>query len=168
MSYRRRVHIPGGMYYVASSTKPGHLIFRGPDDYNGFEEFLPVALEATGAKLVGYCWLPDSIHLVLKIGRRPVAHLMRQITRYCAQRMRKRSGIERSRFTAPLRITRIDPDEYVPRVIQYLHHLPILAGLAARTDDYPYTSHFAYLGHRQCLRVHTKHVFTALRDCNLH
>src|SRR5689334_19985876 len=90
MPYRRRIHVPGSTYYTVRRTKPDIDIFAGPLDYDAFEDFLVFALEVTGVKLLGYCWMPDAIHLAITIGRRPLAELMRQMTRYCSQCIRER------------------------------------------------------------------------------
>lgn len=166
MAYQKRIHVPGGTYYTTRNAKPGRLIFRDADDYDDFEDFLRLALTATATKLLGYCWMPDSIHMLIKVHRRPVADLMRRVTRYCSQRMQAHAGTRETPFCEHLPITLIDPDEYLPGIIRYLHQLPTVAGLAKSTDDYPYTSHFAYLGHKEGLPVYTKPLLTLLRSRN--
>lgn len=170
MSHRRRIHVPGSTYYTVRRTEPPLDIFRAPSDYNAFEDFLAFALEATGVKLLGYCWMPDTIHLTITIGRRPVAELMRRVTRYCSQHIRVRERIAPSVtiFPVDFPITLVDPDVYLVPLIHYIHYIPVLRGMAATPDEYPYTSHLAYLGERQTLRVHTKRLLATLRHSNLH
>ena len=168
MSNRRRIHVPGATYYTVRRTQGGIEIFERSGDYVAFEEFLAFALEATGVKLLGYCLMPDAIHLAITIGRRPVAELMRRVTRYCSQRIRPRIGAGAAIFPMHFPITLIDPDVYLVPLIHYIHYIPVLHGLAATPNDYPYTSHFAYLGERQRLRVQTGRLRAALRQLNLH
>lgn len=168
MSYRRRIHIPGSTYYTVRRTEPAFDIFAASNDYDAFEDFLAFALEATGVKLLGYCWMPDAIHLAITVGRRPVAELMRRITRYCAQRIRGRIAQNLVVFPVDFPVTLIDPDVYLAPLIHYIHYIPVLRGIAPTPDDYPYTSHFAYLGEKQHLRVHTKRLLTMLRHESVH
>ena len=168
MSNRRRIHVPGSTYYAVRRTEAAIEIFAGPGDYDAFEDFLAFALEATGVKLLGYCWMPDAIHLAITIGRRPVAELMRRVTRYCSQRIRGRTTPGVTIFPVSFPITLIDPDAYLVPLIHYIHYIPVLRGIAATPDDYPYTSHFAYLGEKHHLRVHTKRLLAILGHSNLH
>lgn len=168
MSYRRRIHVPGSTYYTVRRTESAIEIFTGPSDYDAFEDYLAFALEATGVKLLAYCWMPDAIHLAITIGRRPVAELMRRVTRYCSQRIRERNTPGVTIFPADFPVTLIDPDVYLAPLVHYIHSIPVLSGKAATLDDYPYTSHFAYLGERQHLRVHTKRLLAMLRHASLH
>jgi putative transposase len=168
MTYRKRLHVPGGTYYVRRKTEPPHLIFTGPDDFDDFEDFLGLALETTGMKLLGYCLMPDTIHLAITIGRKPVAELMRKVTRYCSQRICERSGTYAKPFPVGFPITLIDPDVYLAPLIHYIHYVPVLAGMTSTLDEYPYTSHFAYIGGKQHLRVYTRPLLTLLDNRKLH
>lgn len=168
MSNRRRIHVPGSTYYTVRRTEPAVTIFAQPGDYDAFEDFLAFALEATGMKLLGYCWLPDAIHLVITVGRRPVAELMRRVTRYCSQHIRERIAPNVAIFPYSFPVTLIDPDVYLVPLVHYIHYIPVLRGMAATPDDYPHTSHLAYLGEKRQLRVHTKRLLAILRQASLH
>lgn len=168
MSYHRRIHVPGSTYYILRRTEPTLKIFATPGDYDAFEDFLVFALEATRVKLLGYCWMPDAIHLAITIGRRPLAELMRRVIRYCSQHIRQRTAADVTIFPADFPVTLIDPEVYLVPLIHYIHYIPVLSGIAATPEDYPYTSHFAYLGEKRHLRVHTRPLLTILRRGALH
>lgn len=163
MRQRNRIHVPGATYYTVRRCNPPHLLFERPADYQDFEEYLTLALEASGAKLLGYCWVPDAIHLVIRVGRRPVSDLMRRITRNYRRRVRERPDRQIPLFSNCFPIILIDPRAHLLQVLQYLHFLPVLAGTASSADDYPYSSRAAYLGAAQHVRVHTKDLWTHLR-----
>lgn len=163
MRHRNRIHVSGGTYYTVRRSEPPHLIFERLGDYQAFEELLPLALEATGMKLLGYCWMPDAIHLALRAGRRPVADLMRRLTRYCVRSLRGRSDRPIPPFAASFPTILLDPQAYLPQLIQYLHFLPVLAGVADTPEDHPYTSLAAYLGAKQRLRVHQNYLLPHLK-----
>lgn len=164
MRHRNRIHVPGGTYYTVRRCEPPHLIFEQPSEYAAFEEYLALALAANGAKLLGYCWMPNAIHLALRVGRRPVADLMRRLTRYCLRRMHERSGIRINPFPSAFPSLLLDPQAYLPQVIQFLHFLPVMSGTANSPEDSPYTSHAAYHGARQDLPVHTKDLLRHLQS----
>jgi putative transposase len=112
--------------------------------------------------------MPDAIHLAITIGRRPVAELMRRVTRYCSQRVRERIAPDVTVFPVEFPVTLIDPDAYLVPLIHYIHYIPVLRGIAATPEEYPYTSHFTYLGQKQHLRVNTKRLSAILRHASLH
>ena len=133
-----------GTYYASRRTEPPYLIFSEPRDYEEFEHFFAQALERTSTRLLGYCCMPDSIHLALTAEVTPLDEVMRWMTRYCSQRVRKRTGMRVSYADSfPIMLT---PEAHLPKLLRYIHSIPVLAGVAADPSDYPYTSHRAYTG----------------------
>ena len=145
MRCRHRTPLAVATYYVSCRTEPPHVIFSTPQDYDDFEVFLAQVLERTGTKLLGYCWMPDAIHLALAIGATPVGEMMRRVTRYCSQRIRKRTGA-RAHYTDSFPIRLSEPATHLPVLLRYFHCIPVIAGAAQSPYDYPYTSHRAYVG----------------------
>jgi putative transposase len=154
MRCRYRTPLAGGTYYASRRTEPPQLIFSAPADYEDFEAFLAQILERTGTRLLGYCWMPDAIHLALTIGATPVGEMMRRVTRYCSQRIRKRTGA-RMNYTDSLPIRLPEPETHLPMLLRYLHYIPVIAGAAESPGEYPYTSHRAYAGDPQHSPVST-------------
>lgn len=146
MPRRRPIHVPGGTYYVVRRTHLSRPVFSQPDDYALIAELLPTALKRTGARLLGYCWMPDAIHLALQIDVAPIGHFMRELTSRYARYVHRRSGERGQFFRGPYQSTLIDPDAYLLRLIQYLHYIPVLADLVQHPDEHSYSSHRIYLG----------------------
>ena len=67
MSRRQRLHVAGGTYYVVQHGNMHHPLFSQPDDYVLFERLLATSLRRTNARVHGYCWTPQAIHLILQI-----------------------------------------------------------------------------------------------------
>jgi len=146
MPRRQRIHVPEATYYIVRRTNSQRPIFTQPHDYALIASLLPSALKRADARLLGYCWMPDAIHLALQIGEAPVGDFMRQLTSRYALQLHRRAGECGQLFRRPYQSTLVDLDTYLPRMIQYLHYIPVLAGLASHPDGYPYTSHQIYLG----------------------
>jgi putative transposase len=159
MPNRHRLHVPGGTYYLFRRTDARHPIFSRPEEYARFNELLPIALASSDAKLLAYCWLPESVHLVIEIGERPMALFMRDLMwRYSRspwQRVDETRPWFRSRYSATL----IQPETYLETLIRYVHYLPVRTGLSASPDEYPYSSHAAYLGRRSGPPVRIRKLF---------
>lgn len=100
MSCQYRNCLAAGTYYALRRTEPPHLIFAEPRDYEEFDTFLAQALGRVRTKQLGYCWMPDTIHLALRVDVTPLAEVMQGVTRYCSQRIRRRTGADASTCTA--------------------------------------------------------------------
>lgn len=165
--YRSRIPLAAATYYATRRTEPPHLIFSAPQDYDDFEAFLAQVLERTGTKLLGYCWMPDAIHLALTIGATPVGEMMQRVTRYCSQQIRKRTGARVSYTdSCPIRLS--EPETHLPMLLRYFHCIPVIAGAVASPGDYPYTSHRAYVGEPHAQHIRTTALQKLLRVPLLH
>lgn len=139
--YRRR-HA-AGTYYALRRAEPPHLIFAEARDYEDLEIFLTQALERTGTNLLGYCWMPDAIHLALSVSVTPLTQVIRRITWYCSQRIRTRTGTK-ARYMDSLPMRLLEPETHLPMLLRYIHRIPVMAGAANSPADYPYTSRRTY------------------------
>jgi len=154
MSWRYQTHLPPGTYYASRRTEQPHLIFAEPHDYEEFEAFLAQTLDRTGTKLLAYCWMPAAIHLALTADQTPISDVMRRVTRYCTQQIQKRTG-EKAIYTDSFPVMLLELETDLPRLLRYIHWIPVVAGVAATPDEYPYSSHRAYARTSQSLPVHT-------------
>jgi len=145
MSRRPRIHIPQGTYYVLRPLEPDSVGSLQPEDYASIENLLPPALRHTGVRLLGYCWMPDALHFAVRVSTTPVSYLMREFTSRFVQHVHRRTGKRGTYFRARYRPMLINPEEYLPELVRYLHHLPVAAGLVHDPGDYQWSSHGAYL-----------------------
>ena len=167
MSCRDRIPLEAGTYYTSRRTEPPHLIFTERREYEDFEDFLVLALQRTGTRLLGYCWMPDAIHLAVNVGSSPLSDIMRRVTRYCSQHIRKRTGT-RASYTDSFPIMLPEPETHLPMLLRYMHCIPVIAGAAANPCEYPYTSHRAYAGELQDQQGHTTALLKLIQVPRLH
>lgn len=138
------------------STDSRHPIFSRPEEYARFNELLPISLAACDTKLLGYCWLPESVHLVIEIGERPVADFMRDLMWRYSRSAWQRGEEDRPWFRERYHATLVQAETYLEGLTRYVHYLPVRAGLAASPSDYQYSSHPAYIGRRSKPPVRTR------------
>ena len=143
---RRRIHIPGGTYYVVRRTHSDKPIFENAGDYSLAQNILPSMLRRTGARLLAYCWMPDAMHLALQVDTAPVGDFMRTFTSQYAQQVHRRTGERGQLFRRPYEATLIDPKHYLRSLVAHLHFLPVRAGIASEPADYLHSSYRAYAG----------------------
>jgi len=148
----RYLPLAAGTYYALCRAEPPHLIFAEPHEYEDFALFLAHTLQRTGTKLLGYCWMPDAIHLALAVRATPLSEVMRRVTRYCSRRIHRRTGAKAT-YIASSPIMLSDPETHLSILLRYLHRIPVIAGAAESPDEYPYTSRRMYARELQGFQV---------------
>lgn len=159
MPYRRRIHVPGGTYHVVQRGSKLHPVFSQSEDYALFEYVLQAALRSTGARVHAYCWTTSSVYLALEVDGVSVAHFMQLLKSRYARRTQERRGDHGYFFQGRYDAVVIDPNAYLWKLIHYIHYVPVLTGLANSPDEFPHTSHHAYL---ETMNVAWLHKHTAL------
>ena len=132
-----------------------HVIARGNErrplfrDDADRERYLDLLAEACGkhdARVLAYCLMPNHVHLAMQTGSVPVSRVVHDVhSRYALYFNRRydRSGhLFQGRFQGLL----VDRDAYLLEVVRYIHRNPVKARLAARPEDFAWSSHGAYLG----------------------
>lgn len=166
MSQRQRIYVPGGTYHVVQRGSKQHPIFPLPDDYALFEQLLQTALDNTGARLHGYCWSTEAVHLALEIKEVSVCSFMQWLNSRYARRIQNRLGAHGHFFHERYDVVVIDPCVYLPKLIHYIHYVPVLTCLVQSPDDFLHTSHPSYLGASHAQWLHRHAVLSLLDSCD--
>jgi REP element-mobilizing transposase RayT len=145
MSYRQRIHVPGGTYHVVQRGTKQRPIFSQPDEYELFESVLQAALRSTGARLHAYCWTTEAVYLAVQIDEISVGHFMQWLKSRYARGVQRRLGERGHLFQVRYDAVIIDPKVYLTELVHYIHYVPVLKGLTQSPDDFPHSSHQAYL-----------------------
>lgn len=164
MPYRRRIHVPGGTYLVVQRGSKLHPVFSQPDDYTFFESVLRAALRSTGTRLHAYCWTSWAIYLAVEVDGASVAHFMQLLKSRYARGTQERRGDRGYFFQGRYDALIIEPSAYLLELIHFIHYVPVLTGLAKRPDDFPHTSHRAYLRRLSVPWLHSQTVQRLLND----
>ena len=164
MPYRRRIHVPGGTYYVVQRGSNLHPIFAHPDEYAFFENVLRGALRNTDARLHAYCWTTVAIYLAVQLDGVSVGHFMQLLKSRYARGAQKRRGEHGYFFQGRYDAVVIDPNDYLLSLIHHIHYIPVLVGLAKRPDDYSHSSHQAYMHALTIPWLHTDTVLQLLAN----
>ncbi|MBL8271004.1 transposase [Steroidobacter sp.] len=154
MSYRRRIHVPGGTYHVVQRGTKQRPIFSQPEDYELFESVLQAALRSTGARLHAYCWTTEAVYLCVQIDEISLGHFMQWLKSRYARGIQRRLGERGHLFQVRYDAVIVDQKAYLSSVVHYIHYVPVLKGYAATSDEFPCSSHHAYMDTREVPWVH--------------
>jgi hypothetical protein len=90
--------------------------------------------------------MTNHAHLAIQIGETPLSRIMQNLAlRYTTwiNRRKNRSGhLFQGRYKAVL----VDADSYLLELVAYIHLNPVRAGMVTASEEYPWSSHRAYLG----------------------
>ena len=143
-----RIHAPGAMFHVTLRGNHRQHIFFTSGDRQLLTTYISQATEGCGAQVHAYCYMPNHIHLLIKVDQTPLSRIMLLIASPYARRMQARMETTGHFFERRYHAVLVDTDAYLITLLRYIHHNPVRAKLAATPDDYQWSSHHAYVGTR--------------------
>jgi putative transposase len=142
----RRVLVEGGLYHVYNRFARGEDVFADPEEAIEFAELLREVKRRDGLTVLAWALLSNHYHLAVRTSAIPLSRSMQRLQGGFARgfnRRWKRSGpLWQSRYQARV----IDSQEYLERVIIYIHLNPVCAGLVQNPVDY------VFCGHRELVK----------------
>ncbi len=136
------------MYHVTLRGNHRRDIFFTRADRHLLTTLIREAIESCGAQVHAYCYMPNHIHLLMQVDRTPLGKIMLLIASPYARRVQARLETTGHFFERRYHAVLVDTDAYLVTLLRYIHHNPVRASLVATPDDYPWSSHHAYLGTR--------------------
>lgn len=160
MARKPRIHYPGAVYHVLLRGNGGQDIFFSKADRARFYLLLQEGVEKYAHRIHAFCLMANHVHLVIQVGETPLVRIMQNVAfRYTVylNRRKKRTGhVFQGRYKALL----IDADSYLLELVRYIHCNPIRAGTVQTPEQYPWSSHRAYLGLMAVPWLHTDGVLS--------
>ncbi|MDA8427684.1 MAG: transposase [Geobacteraceae bacterium] len=146
MARKPRIHLPGGLYHVILRGNGGQPVFLTDDDRYRFYLLLQEGTCRFGYRVHAFCLMTNHIHLALQAGNIPLSRGMQNLsfryTRWINWREKRTGHLFQGRYKAVL----VDGDSYLLELVRYIHLNPVRAGMVNAPEDYPWSSHRAYLG----------------------
>jgi REP element-mobilizing transposase RayT len=135
----------GGVYHIVSRGNAQASIYRDEHDRLQFFECLDEALSAYAARCHAYCLMGNHYHLLVETSCPNLSLTMRQINGVYGQRYNRRHRRTGHVFQGRFSATLVDRDAYLLEVCRYIVLNPLRASLVKRPEDWPWSSHRAYL-----------------------
>lgn len=146
MARKSRIHYPGALYHVILRGNAGDPVFFDEADRCRFYLLLQEGTERFGYRVHAFCCMTNHVHVAFQVGEIPLSRIMQNLSlRYTAwiNRRRRRTGhVFQGRYKALL----IDGDSYLLELVRYIHLNPVRARMVERPEEFPWSSHRAYLG----------------------
>ena len=146
MARKPRIHFPGAVYHVMLRGNGGQDIFFCPSDRARLYSLLQEGIEKYKYRVHAFCLMANHLHILIQIAENPLSKIIQNIsfryTRYINKTQKKTGHLFQGRYKAIL----IDADSYLLQVVRYIHNNPLRAKIVHTSEEYPWSSHHAYLG----------------------
>lgn len=146
MPRRARLVVPGIAHHVTQRGTRRQPTFFGPDDYRLYLRLLRFGCGKAGTAVRGWCLMPNHVHLILvprtEDGlRAALAETHRRYTWIVNRRQEWQGHLWQDRFASfPM------DERHLIACSRYVELNPVRAGLAARAEDWAWSSARAHLG----------------------
>lgn len=164
MARKQRYHIPGAFYHVMLRGNDGQTIFFSDADRCRMCLLIQEGVEKYGHRVHAFCLMGNHIHLLLQVGNIPLSksihNLSFRYSQFINRRHKKIGHLFQGRFKAVL----IQEKAYFLRLLRYIHMNPIRAHLVKEPEEYPWSSHSAYIGDMEFVWLTINHGLTKFDD----
>jgi putative transposase len=148
MSRIGRFVVPDLPHHVTQRGNRREKVFFGEDDYALYRDLLSEACRREGVAVWAYCLMPNHVHLILtpRTGEglgRALGKAHRRYSAFVNARMRVTGHLFQARFSSV-----VMDEDHLMAAARYVALNPVRAGLAARPEDWRWSSVGAHLAGR--------------------
>ncbi len=137
---------PGAIHHVMLRGNQGRPIFYSDHDRVQCCLLIQEGIERFGHRIHAYCLMSNHIHLAWQQGNDGLSSAIQNFAFRYAQRtnrLRREVGhVFQGRFKSIL----VNKENYLARLVRYIHLNPVRAGLVKSPEAYRWSGHNAYLG----------------------
>ena len=141
-----RLDTTGAVSHVVARGNERRPLFRDDADRERYLELLGDACARHGARVLAYCLMPNHVHLALQSGPTPVSRVVHDVHARYAQHFNRRHDRVGHLFQGRFRSLLVDREEWLLELVRYIHRNPVKARLVSSPEEFPWSSHRAYLG----------------------
>jgi putative transposase len=146
MARKARAEVEGGLYHVIVRGNNRRRIFDSPADYQKFLSLLATQKIKLPFFIYAYCLMTNHVHLLIERQKDAVGRIMHRLltgySQYYNRRYQRIGHLLQGRYKATL----CQSDRYLAELVRYIHLNPVRAKMVTEPEQYPYSSHRAYLG----------------------
>ena len=142
-------------YHVVLRVTRREVLASNAQDRRALNEIAIDTMRRYGIVLHAYCLLPHQLRALIQVDTR---HLPKALRRIAIRFARYRHPKERipQLFERPYAAQQIETEADFLVLLRSMHLSPVIANLVVTPDDYPWSSHHAYLGFRSNALIATE------------
>lgn len=140
------MQFPEGVFHVFGRGNNKEPLFLEPDDYERFLSRLRDIKKECPFCLLGYCLMPNHYHFAIQLLDARLSTIMQRLLTGYAREFNDKYGRVGHVFQGRYGSRPCAQDDYLLRLVKYIHRNPVEAGLCTSADRWPFSGHRAYLG----------------------
>ena len=145
MARKARIEVEGGLYHVITRGNDRRDIFHCEQDHQKFLALLRTQKERLPFFLYAFCLMTNHVHLLIERRTDAIGRIMHRVltgySQYYNRKYKKAGHLLQGRHKSIL----CQSEVYLGELVRYIHLNPVRAKMVVRVEDYPYSSHRAYL-----------------------
>ena len=152
MPRKARIDVPGALQHLIIRGIERKRIFRDDQDRDDFLNRLGKILAETRTPCYAWVLMANHVHLLLKMGKVPLAVVMRRLLTGYALTYNRRHGRHGQLFQNRYKSFLCQEDAYFLELVRYIHLNPLRAKLVSDLrglDKYQYSGHGVVLGYQK-------------------
>ena len=149
MPRRHRFYRLNFCHHVMLRGVNGHELFFDDCDRCRFCLLLQKAAEQHSFQIHAFCLMSNHIHLILEPNSSSLQECVHAFSFRYAQYFNRRYNRRGYLFQGRFKSIFVETGEYLKKLTRYIHRNPIESGMVQRVEDYPWSSHRAYLGEKE-------------------
>jgi REP element-mobilizing transposase RayT len=146
MARKPRQEVAGGIFHVYARGNDRAELFLDDKDRRKYLAVLGRAVRRQDWQLLGYCLMPNHVHLLVETPRPTLGIGMHQLHSPYALAFNRRHGRVGHVFQGRYGAVLVEQEAYFTTVVRYIAVNPAAAGLVEVPADWPWSSHRAIAG----------------------
>ena len=146
MSYPLRIFLKGYWYHVYARGQRSQPLFFSQSDKIKYMKLLDTELTRRVGWIGGICLMTNHIHLLIRMGEVEISKVFQSVhTRY-AMYFNKKRNTKGHVFQGRPGMKIILNENYIVRLVIYMHKNPVRAGIVKKTEEYKWSSDSLFRG----------------------
>jgi len=145
-----RIEFSGAFYHVFSRGNNKQKIFHDIQDYSVYLDRIERYYNRYNFVLYAYALMSNHVHFAIETNEVPLSKIMQGIQQSYAQYVNKKYGSVGHLYQGPYGAVLYEKEEFVLKLVQYIHRNPIEARLVENPSQYPWSSHRTLMNMENC------------------
>ena len=146
MARKPRLEVEGGLYHLITRGVDRRDIFHSPEDYEKFLALVAVQKGKLPFYLYAYCLMTNHLHLLVERMTDDIGRIMHRVLTGYSQYYNRKYGRSGHLLQGRHKAILCQSDPYLTQLVRYIHLNPVRAKMVRKVENYPYSSHRAYMG----------------------
>ncbi|MBN1968670.1 MAG: transposase [Candidatus Delongbacteria bacterium] len=142
--------IKNSVFHIYNHSVEGLDLFKDRNDYLYFLTKLKSIFDFSEIEIYAYCLMPNHFHFCIKQkGDTPIYKVFNRLSTSYAMYFNRRYDRSGHLFAGKLQHIRIEKDQYLITLCQYIHYNPVKAGIIDEISMWEFSNYHEYIGKRK-------------------